>query len=200
MADGFLKKTSENKTLTANPKFEKSFRFENTVIVWMASNELPSTSDVSHGMTRRAQVIHFGRTFAIDEQDHGLARSIIKSEMSGILCSAIAGLKRLRTRGAWDAPGAMQKEKKRWSSQGSPIAMWVHSSIRKSPDGKGRILVRDAYAHFRIWCQDQGLTKPASRPSFRKALESKGLQIRNGNGNKLTIYGIELVGIDIDGD
>jgi len=200
LPDGFLKKTSENKTLTANPKFEKTFRFENTIIVWMASNELPSTSDVSHGMTRRAQVIHFGRTFAPAKQDRGLSRRIIRSEMSGILRSAIEGLQRLRSRGHWDPPGAINNEKRRWASQGSPVAMWTHSMFKTTGNDGDTVLFRDAYSHFRLWCQEQGLDRPMTKPSFRKSLESTGIPIRNGAGNKLIIYGAELAGIDVDGD
>jgi P4 family phage/plasmid primase-like protien len=200
LPDGFLKKTSENKTLTANPKFEKTFRFENTVIVWMASNELPSTSDASHGMTRRAQVIHFGRTFTPVEQDKGLSRRIIRNEMSGILRKALQGLQRLRARGYWSPPAAVNVEKSRWSSQGSPISMWMHTMLIRTESDTDRVLLRDAYSHFRLWCQDQGMDRPMTKHSFRKTIESTGVKIKNGSGNKLTMYAAELRGIDIDGE
>lgn len=198
LPDGFLKKFSENKEMSARPLYASNIDFQNTAIVWMAANELPRAQDISHGMVRRAQVIHFGRIFSEEEQDPNLSAYIIGHELPGVLVQALDGLRRLRTRGRFLPPREAEDIKRKWKVTASPMALWISTAIERSM-GK-HVLFREAYMHFRLWAQDQGMDRAMSKPGFRKALESVGYVVKNGGGNKLQIKDVSLKDIEMDGD
>lgn len=201
LPDGFIKKISENKMLRARPLYREGYQFENQAIIWMACNRLPSSDDLSHGMLRRAHVIHFGRIFSEAEQDKGLAPYIIENELSGILNSAVAGLKRLRERDHWDIPKELKLRIRSWSVQASPMALWMASTVDRFTAGTGEyVLLRDAYTHFRLWADDQGMNHPLTKPMFRKSLETAGIEVKTIANNKLAVMDIALRKIEMDGD
>jgi P4 family phage/plasmid primase-like protien len=201
LPDGFIKKISENKIMRARPMYREGHQFENQAIIWMACNRLPVSDDLSHGMMRRAHVLHFGRIFSEDEQDKDLAPYIIKHELPGILRLAIEGLKRLRERGQWLMPEEIKMHIRSWSIQASPMALWIASVVeRLTPNSGDGVLLRDAYSHFRLWASDQGMSHPTTKPMFRRALESAGYKFKTMSGNKLMIMDIALRKIEMDGE
>ena len=114
LPDSMLKKISESKTLTANPKSQPTYEFKNTAIVLFATNEYPRIKDLSHGLRRRAQVFNFSRLFRVHEQDIYLAQRVIDTELSGVLNQALCGLQRLRARGGWDVPQSCNEARDMW--------------------------------------------------------------------------------------
>ena len=197
LPDSFLKKVSENKMLRANPKYEAAFNFENRAIVWMATNVLPACDDISHGMLRRAHVLHFGRIFTEDEQDKTLDHTFATKELPGIFVKALQGLKRLRRRGKWELPGEIKFRIKGWATAASPLALWHHSIVKKVPKHKNEyVLLRDMYNHYRLWCEDQGLSYSHSKPVFRKKLESAGVCFDRVGANRIVARDVALVDED----
>ena len=193
LPDSFLKKISENKQMRANPKYETPFNFENRAIVWMATNVLPATDDVSHGMIRRAHVLHFGRKFLEHEQDKTLDATFAGPELPGIFRRAVEGLCRLRKRGQWDIPSEIQTRIKSWSTQASPLALWHHECVRAvKKSEKSYVALKDLYSHYVLWCDDQNLKYTHSKPIFRKRLESVGMDFARISGDILVAMDIRL--------
>jgi P4 family phage/plasmid primase-like protien len=182
LPDGFIKKVSENKMMTANPKHRTPYSFENTAIIWMACNSPPVTRDMSHGMMRRAHVIPFMRRFARAEQDRGLAKRIIATELPGILAGALRGLIRLRMRGQWDIPRTVSRATDLWMSHTNAVALWV-SERMDTADARARVKLNDAYADYRQWSRDTGHDHMVTRHGFRQAMVDHGLMAKKSSGN-----------------
>jgi P4 family phage/plasmid primase-like protien len=178
LPDGFLKKVSENKTLSANPKFEHPFQFENQAIIWMAANAQPRSRDLSHGMIRRAHVVPFRRIFSVHEQDHGLKRYIVRHELPGILAGAVRGLQRLRARGYFEKPESASMVTTEWSSEASPLGLWAADSLEPIPGVE--VKLSSAYAHYRQWAADTGHDKKSTLHSFGRALRDAKVQTPEG--------------------
>jgi P4 family phage/plasmid primase-like protien len=188
LPDGFIKKISENKMMTANPKHRAPYTFENTAIIWMACNSPPVTRDLSHGMMRRAHVIPFMRRFLAHEQDRGLARYIIGNELPGVLAGALRGLIRLRMRGQWDIPRTVDRATEHWMSRTNAVALWV-SERMDVVDKTARVRLMDAYADYRQWSRDTGHDHMVTRHGFRQALADHGLTTKKSSGNQEMIRG-----------
>jgi putative DNA primase/helicase len=77
LPDGELKKISEEKAITAEHKYGRSFEFVARCIPILLCNNAASLADVSHGMSRRLMVIPFDRTFR-EEADSNLLPTIRK--------------------------------------------------------------------------------------------------------------------------
>jgi putative DNA primase/helicase len=196
LPDGFIKKISENKMMTANPKHKAPYSFENTAIIWMACNSPPVTRDLSHGMMRRAHVIPFTRRFLSHEQDRGLARRIIQEELPGVLAGALRGLVRLRMRGQWDFPRTVTRATDTWMARTNAVALWVTERMDVS-DRAARVRLVDAYADYRQWSRDTGHDHMVTRHGFKQALQDHGLIVRKSSGNYEMLHG-HLAGPDLD--
>jgi P4 family phage/plasmid primase-like protien len=85
LPDGTLKKISEAKTLTGERKFKDPFEFKSRAFPILLCNNIPSLSDLSHGMMRRLRVVHFSRIFKEDETDRHLFERIAANELQGCL-------------------------------------------------------------------------------------------------------------------
>lgn len=188
LPDGFLKKVSENKRLTANPKFHPTFDFENTATVWMASNDWPKIKDVAHGMRRRALVFRFDRCFADHEQDHDLARYIIDRELSGVLNMFLAGLKRLRVRGNFDRCAHMRESVQLWECGANPLALYVSTALIASPNARP-LSLSDTYDHYLQWLRANGLTHNLSKHKFSESMRSLGVDVTIGAHNARIVCG-----------
>ena len=78
LPDGELKKISEAKLVTGEPKFGKPFNFVVRTLPILLCNNVPSLADLSRGMLDRLMVIPFDRTFTETERDPTLFPAIWK--------------------------------------------------------------------------------------------------------------------------
>lgn len=178
LPDAQIKRLSENKMMTANPKYRGRFEFENTAICWAAANAMPRSADASEGLLRRAHVIKFERTFAPSEQDIGLSAYVRRHELSGVLTLALQGLTRLRKRGRWQMPESVVQAINEWRSGASPFLAWF--AERVAPRVGGRLEVSAAYDDFRQWCGRCGVSKPLARYAFAGQMASRAKGVIDG--------------------
>ncbi|MBV5328724.1 MAG: hypothetical protein JZU65_14025, partial [Chlorobium sp.] len=91
LVDDTLKAITSGEPCLVSQKFKDPFVMKPYSTCWFATNHMPSTSDFSHGMFRRAIVITFNRQFkeGID-LDPALKNKITApGELSGILNLAL---------------------------------------------------------------------------------------------------------------
>src|SRR5690606_3911712 len=98
LPDGLLKKLSEQKLMTGERKHGGTFEFQSSVVPVFLCNNPPNVADLSGGLRRRANVIPFRRVFKPEEQNPELFRTILSSELPGVLNRALEGLRELRNR------------------------------------------------------------------------------------------------------
>jgi P4 family phage/plasmid primase-like protien len=194
LPDGFLKKISEEKTMTADRKFKGSFTFVCRVVPLLLANNWPQSSDVSSGVKRRIQVIPFSRKFLPDGEDTDATRfeRIWESELSGILNLSIEALDRLMTRGRFRAPKISLDAAADFGTFSNPIQGYLDDKNEVVIDPLVVGSLPEIYSRFRIWCEAEGINQIPRRVDVRNALESMGYQTYVGNGNKRFVGGVTV--------
>ena len=94
LPDGFLKKISEEKSLSSEKKYGDAFQFVSRALPIICSNHWPKTSDLSDAIRERALVFPFEHRIAGRDKDDR-RRDAMMRELPGILNRFIKGIKRL---------------------------------------------------------------------------------------------------------
>lgn len=169
LPDGWLKKLSEEKQLTANPKNAGTFAFTNRAVMVMLTNHWPSTSDISEGMRRRAQVFETGYVIPEERRDPNLKRAIVEAELPGILNLLIQGLQRALKRGRFAAPTEVRDAGERWMKAANKTRSFFVSMLRKKP-GAPAVKTKQLYELYLSWHQDEPSARPIGKTAFEDEL------------------------------
>ena len=190
LPDGALKKISEAKAVTGERKFKDKFTFIARVVPVLLCNNVPSLPDLSHGMTRRLQVLPFQRKFTNKNADQTLFDRIWATEMSGVLNRAIEGWQRLQHRRQFKLPPDVRSANKDWLIQANPLEGFISEECKLDPAAS--CLMADLYAAFGLWCKESGITRPQQRPTVKRNLMHRGFTFKHSNrGQK--VCGIRLL-------
>lgn len=177
LPNGPLKKISENKRLSSNPKGAKAFNFINCAVPVMLSNGFPRTKDISRGFRRRANVLPFNKKFHEEGGILHIAETIIKNELSGVLNKAIAGYKRLRERGEFKKPISSKVEEANWLKSSHAIVLFIEECIQKSHHKGDKVLLKDAYQAYIDWCVTNGVKYKDTKNRFKDDLSDLGFEM-----------------------
>ena len=194
LADGFLKKISEAKEISArNPYGREKFKFRCLALPVMAGNTYPMTKDCSGGMFRRVQIIPFYKKFGTDEADPTLFPKIWEHELSGILNRALQGLQRLRKRGGFDVPKDSQTAFTRFMTQANPLIDFIKEQCVQKDEG--RIFIKDMRATMKQWAAENGVLGVPSATKLRYKLEGLEFYVGTTDG-KRCVHGLSLKELD----
>lgn len=155
LPDGWLKKISEEKALTANPKSKDEFNFNCRALPVIIANHWPATRDVSDAMRNRALVFNFEVAIPEHERSDARAEAMLTEELPGILARFAAGFARLRARGGWDQPAPCLAARERWSESSNTAALYAKETVEKSVGD--RVKAADLWRSYRAWSKDAGL-------------------------------------------
>ncbi|MBC7717074.1 MAG: hypothetical protein H7143_09075 [Pseudorhodobacter sp.] len=176
LPDDWLKKLSEEKILTANPKNAHTFEFTSRAVAVVLSNSWPHSRDVSHGIVRRSHVFETAYTIPPAERKAGEKDWIIGHELPGVLNLLVAGWQRVLLRGGYERPKECAESVERWRQQSNTSARFVGVLLERKP---GAIAVRAATVHeaYKAWAKDAGLTDRwvLGRNAFYQSLKASGL-------------------------
>lgn len=150
LPDGFIKKISEEKMLTANPKGKDEFDFVCRSLPVVISNHWPSTRDVSDAFRERAMVFPFARRIpAAQRSDERAERMLTGTDLEGLLVKFVAGFSRLRARGDWDFPADCTDAWMNWITNSNPINVFIEEAVT---EGEGaHVKCTTLYVHYRSW-------------------------------------------------
>jgi P4 family phage/plasmid primase-like protien len=162
LPDGFIKKISEAKTITANPKGKDEFDFISLALPIVIANHWPPTRDVSDAFRERALVFDLQTQIPAAARSDARADRMLNEELPGILNRFVAGFQRLRARGRWDPPVDCESARVRWISRADSARMWAAECV--TPAAEGFLRRSDVHAHYAAWLR---LHNPASRPLGR---------------------------------
>jgi P4 family phage/plasmid primase-like protien len=191
LPDGILKTISEAKEVSGELKFKPTFNFVVRAMPVLLCNNIPSIADLSHGMRRRLMVIPFNRTFNDKDRDSELFERIWANELPGVLNRALAGYKRILTRGLkFKRPTAVIDATTRLLQQANPLPAFILENCVTKPNA--RCLLRHFYDEFHIWTKVQGFTLTQNQQTVRRNLENLGHVVKHGNAGT-TIHGLALI-------
>jgi len=194
LPDGFVKKASESKTITAQYKGKDAFNFQLQVVLVILANHLPPVRDLSRGMRTRAQVVKFERSFLkpnevdrldlldprrADIQRPDLWQKVFDEEMPGVLNKLIAGFYRVKARGCFDDPEPVVRARDEWMRQSNSVADFAAECLTKQADGKTFVRVKDLYVSYCSWCVVIGIADRfrVTRRSMNSSLEDLGYKL-----------------------
>ncbi|QPZ53239.1 DNA primase/polymerase [Achromobacter phage vB_AchrS_AchV4] len=166
LPDGTLKKFSESKRMTANPKYGSPFNFVCRATPLILTNHWPKTADLSYGLTRRALVFHFNTTLVEAEVDRGLLTRIRKNELPGILNHLIEGWERLKARGRFDVPVACERAKSVWLGRRNVVAAFISEHIEATGNDQDRERAADVWDTFQAYVQNENAGNKWGRNNF----------------------------------
>lgn len=185
LPDDWMKKLSEPKVLTANPKFGTPFEFTCRATAVALTNRWPSSSDISVGMRRRAQIFETDNCIPEHMQDPRLAEKIINNELPGVLNLLLNGLIRVLQRGGhFNVPSDCKRSLETWLAASNPTARFIAQCVEINPLArtKGDTLF-DAYRRWAFECDDN--IKPLGRNSFYEVLRSEGFREPRGKSGMM---------------
>jgi putative DNA primase/helicase len=198
LPDGVLKSISERKQMEAEYKGRDRFAFICRTVPVMLSNHFPKTSDLSHGMMRRANIIPFSRQFKGTEADKGLFPRIHAQEMPGILNASLLGLQRLRARGRFDPPADCLRAVEVWANQVNPVKAFITDVLEPAPGC--RLKWTDVYNRFREWAQEENLRFVPGRNTTKREFMMLGVRFLWQDGTHMVADLGLRAAVDMSGD
>jgi len=178
---------------TGERKNKDPFKFRPFAKWIIATNNMPATKDHSYGFERRLIILPFEETFTEDQQDKGLRKRLIDTELSGILNWAIGGYRRLQRNGRFTIPDASTRALEDYKEQINPTLAFVREKLEADPKAEG-VPLKALYVTYRSWCESAGYV-PTGRNKFAKEIKAilkiETKDIRNGG---VLLCGIKLVG------
>ena len=169
------KRSAKRRTLTGERKFKDPFEFKSRAFPILLCNNIPSLADLSYGMMRRLQVVPFTRIFKEHETDRQLFERIAAKELSGVLNRALAGWKRLQTKGRFTRSVDMANARKELLAHANPLQGFIDECCEKAQNVT--IKLDEFYRHYKAWAEDNGYTMSQTKPTVRKNLEHMNFRI-----------------------
>ncbi|GAB6052857.1 hypothetical protein JCM17960_16770 [Magnetospira thiophila] len=185
LAEARVKELTGGDTLSGRvPYGKEDITFQPTHKLVMIGNHMPEVRDMGHGMWRRMLLIPFEQIIPDHAQDPNLLEKL-KSEGSGILNWALAGLHDYRANGL-AVPASITTATDAYRTDQDIIGEWLtdHCNIvagAATPKG-------DLYGAYRLWAQGHG-HQPLAQSRFTRKLSERGHGTDAGRRN---IAGLEL--------
>ena len=148
LPDGFIKKVSEAKRVTVNPKYKDPFSAVLRSVPMLIANHWPPTRDHSGALERRAVVWNL-KTIPVDKQDRKARDRLMTAGLPGVFLAFVRGFARLYDRQDWALPLDSKEALGVWLKHTDPVRLWVHEGLVKSADS--RLLSTQAWDSFRAW-------------------------------------------------
>ena len=154
-------------------------------LAW-AMNELPRVKGAGNGVFRRVKVVTFP---AIPEHERRAElKELVKTEAAGILNWALEGLRRLRARGGFVVPAAVEKATEAFSLQNDIPKVFIEECCETGPGLS--IGSKKLYSAYINWCTETG-HKAQSMTSIADDWERLGFQ------KIKTMPGMVWLGVDV---
>jgi phage/plasmid-associated DNA primase len=205
--DGFVKKISESKLLSANRKHKTSQTFYNRCALLLLTNNHPRMTDVSPGTTRRIHSVVFPRQFYAREEidamednslkeyaEHDLADPTlidrIKNELPGVVNTLVCAYQRLVKRGGFLLPKAVKESNDKLLAQSNPLPMFIQMRCATGPAHMVR--TSDFSASLRRWIQSEHIHWDPTSHQIRTMMDHLNWNVKNTNGGYDHYVGLEL--------
>ena len=193
LPDGTLKKLSEAKMLTANPKFADSFNFVSRVTPVLLTNHWPRTSDNSYGLTRRALVFNFKNTLSEEEKDIDLLDRISANELPGVLNHMIEAWERLQKRGRFEVPPSCLMAKQEWLGNRNVVAVFMSEKMVVTGNHNDTVFGSVVWDEFKKWGQEENSGTKWGRNSFyTELMATPGVNKRTTHDDLVYFAGLKM--------
>ena len=169
LPDGFIKKISEEKSMSAAIKYGDNIQFVSRSLPMVLSNHWPVTRDVSDAFRERALVFPFTHKIAGANRSDK-RRNAMMLELPGILNRFVNGLVRLRKRGDWNVPLDCYDAHQEWENKSNPARLCVNECLTMVQDQTQFVRATRIFDAYKHWSREQQSTHSSMRGLGRAEL------------------------------
>jgi len=192
MGTDTYKKLVSGDLVSAERKYGEVYQFRNFSKQIFSFNDPPVILDRSHGLARRIIVIEFLRRFLPKEEEHNLAKRLIKEEIDGIFIWALDGLLKLIRNDGFEGLEEVDKAKERLLLAMHPFLQFINECC-DVVDGE-EVSTQEIWKAYQEWC-NEGKYKGMTRNHFYRDITTKFPSVektRDKVGSKRIFRGIGL--------
>jgi len=206
LPDGQLKKMSEAKAMTANPKGSAEFNFVCRATPLILANQWPKTKDISYGLERRVLVFDFNSTITEEERDLKLLERVIHNELPGILNHLIDGWMRLDKRGRFLEPLSCRRAKEAWMSRRNSMAVFVSDCLEITGEETDQVTGAELWSCFQNWAAGDNFNRYGRNSLYEEigcmpgVVSLKPGNVRTFRGVKIKYNPSPLDDVDLEDD
>lgn len=174
----FLEETDTFKVLvsgdaiSAERKGRDPFTFRNTARLLFSANELPRSSDNSHGFFRRWIILDFPHSFppgSPGRDERLIEKLTTPQELSGLLNMALDGLRRLKRRGFFEESASCRAELDEYKRTNDSVRLFCDERLFISTSEQiEKTLLFNTYRNF---CADENLRPVSARKFYTRVKE-----------------------------
>ena len=178
LPDGFLRRISEAKHMTANPKHASQFEFVCRALPFVIANAWPATRDHAGGLERRALCWEMPAIPPAKRSEDAKLALLSDAGRRGALRRWTEGYSRLRLRGGWDIPAPCVEARDKWLKSSDSTAFWADEEVERQP--RAFTARAEMYARYTAWHRS---AYPGGRPVGKQEFNQR-MRRRFGEGVK----------------
>ncbi|MDD4223418.1 MAG: phage/plasmid primase, P4 family [Candidatus Cloacimonetes bacterium] len=182
-----VKQLSSRDNIPARPLYQNPFEFTPSHKLWIRSNHKPRFNIDDKGLLRRIVLIPFNHVIPADDVEERYEDTLLK-EKSGILNWLIQGWLAYLDEGL-KLPPACVSEMEAYVRENDTLATFLEEACEADPNAK--VLLKEFTADYNAWARLNG-AEELSSTKLSSRLRAKNHLLKNGTGNKMTVYGIKL--------
>lgn len=198
LSEDLVKDLTGGEAITARHMREDFYEFDPTHKLFHCTNHQPRIAETDDGIWRRVILVAFRVKFWNPDkgevgpehlkQDKGLSDRL-RQELPGILAWIVRGCLEWQRTGL-RAPKTVQEETAAYREDEDQIAHFLSECCLVS-NSAGNTLLKDVYAKFTHWCDENGYRAGSNR-RLKAGLISRGIVVKPGTANKVTCFGLAV--------
>lgn len=174
LADAAMKSFTSGELINGEFKGGQPFDFTPYATIWLGTNHMPHTRDLSDGLFRRALILKFNRKFSESQREIGLADKL-KRELPGIFAAVCRALGGVFERGHITNPKSSLDALKAWRTSSDQVAQFVEDMCVLGPE-HGPIPHAELFKAFKEWTDAENIRHSVTGKAFTIRLKALGLE------------------------
>lgn len=173
---GVFKQLVSGEEVSARFPSQKPFILKDYGKLAVATNKLPSATEITYGFFRRFLIIPFEVTIPLSEIDVDLHKKIIKNELPGILNWVLEGRKRVINQKGFSPSSKSQFLSNKFQNESNSVTMFIQE-FQIKPSNDKNVKSSQVYKEYKNFCADNGYTK-LGMPAFKQRILNSEIQIK----------------------
>lgn len=173
LSEEAIKAWTGGDVVSARALYREAYTYRPVGKIWLSANELPTISETTEGIWRRARLIPFACAFRAPEiavagdakADRSLKRRLRRPEnLAGVLAWCVEGARLWHASGL-ETPCVVRDATEVYRAEQNPVLQFAAERCSFAPGRQAQ--ARSLYAAYDYWCRESG-HRPLSERNFRR--------------------------------
>ncbi|MGC9935431.1 DNA primase family protein [Priestia aryabhattai] len=191
---GVLKNLTGGEPIYGQFKGLDGFSFQSFAKLIFSANELPMSTDKTHGYFRRIFILPFEKHLPEEKK---ISRSTLdkrltdSKELSGLLNLVLEAIDKLKANDyQFTVPEAAKRALEQYKYTHDKTQQFIneHFNVDKL-DNTMKTTLKHFYHAYKDWCRENEVY-PEKKLKIQEQLKEKGFIVKEGAGNKMFVYGL----------